>query len=83
MQDVVPSLDDEALKNLKKYKSDKVLDENCSICMSKMGDNQEEELCKLPCEHDFHVSCIEPYLKEYNYKCPICRKEVGKPKFDI
>lgn len=83
MQDVVSTLDEESLKNLKKYKSDKVLDENCSICMSKMGDNPEEELCKLPCEHDFHASCIEPYLKEYNYKCPICRKEVGKPKFDI
>lgn len=83
MQDVVTTLDEEELKSLKKYKSDKILDENCSICMSKMGDNPEEELCKLPCEHDFHASCIEPYLKEYNYKCPICRKEVGKPKFDI
>jgi hypothetical protein len=83
MQDVVSTLDEEELKSLKKYKSDKILDENCSICMSKMGDNPEEELCKLPCEHDFHASCIEPYLKEYNYKCPICRKEVGKPKFDI
>lgn len=83
MQDVVSTLDEEELKSLKKYKSDKTLDENCSICMSKMGENPEEELCKLPCEHDFHASCIEPYLKEYNYKCPICRKEVGKPKFDI
>ena len=82
MQDVAATLNEEELKSLKKYKSDKVLEENCSVCMSKMG-NPEEELCKLPCDHDFHAECIEPYLEKYNYKCPICRKEVGKPKFDI
>ena len=83
LQDVAVTLDQEALKNLKKYKSDKILEENCSVCMSKMGENPEEELCQLPCEHDFHSECIEPYLENYNYKCPICRKEVGKPKYDI
>jgi len=83
LQDVAVTLNEEELKNLKKYKSNKTLEENCSICMLKMGENPEEELCKLPCEHDFHVECIEPYLENYNYKCPICRKEVGKPKYDI
>ena len=81
MQDVAVTLDESDLKNLKKYKLDKLIEDNCSICMSKY--NLEEEVSELPCIHKFHSECIEPYLKEYNYKCPICREEVGKPKFDI
>jgi len=82
MQDVVVTLNTEELNNLKKYKLDKKLEEKCSICM--MDLDIEQEICELPCEHKFHSSeCIEPYLKQYNYKCPICRKEVGKSQTNI
>lgn len=81
MEDVVVTLNEDELKSLKKYILDKNLDEKCSICM--MGLEKEQEITELPCVHNFHSECIEPYLKEYNYKCPICREEVGKPKFDI
>jgi hypothetical protein len=82
MQDVVVTLNTEELNNLKKYKIDKKLEEKCSICM--MDIDVDQEICELHCEHKFHSSeCIEPYLKQYNYKCPICRKEVGKSQTNI
>jgi hypothetical protein len=81
MQDVAVTLDDDEFKNLKKYKLEKNLEDSCSVCMSKL--EIEQEVIELQCVHTFHSECIETYLKEYNYKCPICREEVGKPKFGI
>jgi len=45
----------------------------CSICMSdfEMG----ERLRKIKCGHEFHVSCIDTWLKE-NITCPVCKKEL-------
>ena len=56
-------------------------DSNCSICMSQMI--KDEKIILLNCCHNFHYDCITPYLKEYNYKCPVCRTEVGKAKYNI
>jgi hypothetical protein len=55
--------------------------DDCTICMGSMI--KDEIVTELECFHTFHKDCIEPYLKDYNYKCPLCRKEVGKPKADI
>ncbi len=50
----------------------------CTICLANF-DN--EDLVKiLPCQHIFHNDCINVWLQNYNYKCPICRKEAGKGK---
>lgn len=56
-------------------------DDDCTICMGSMI--KDEVVTELECLHTFHKECIVPYLKDYNYKCPLCRKEVGKPKADI
>jgi hypothetical protein len=81
MTDVRTTLDDEDSNNIKRTKVENKLEKNCIICMSAI--NKDEESSELPCTHYFHSECIEPWLKEYNYKCPICRKEVGKPKYNI
>ena len=81
MNDVRTTLDDEDSNNIKKVKVENKLEEKCSICMSSI--DKDEESAELPCTHYFHSECIEPWLKEYNYKCPICRKEVGKPKYNL
>ena len=80
-EDVVVSLDENELEklNITKLESDK--DYNCCICMNKMI--TDEITMELPCKHDFHKDCIYEYLKEYNYKCPICRMEAGKPKYNL
>jgi len=80
-QDVRTTLQEDEMDKIKKYKSDKTLEEKCSVCMTYI--KTEQEVSELPCKHEFHSECIEPWLKEYNYKCPICRKEVGKPKHHI
>jgi hypothetical protein len=81
MDDVVSTLDDSENDKLKVYKLIEKKEEKCSICMSEI--NIDEQVCDLPCNHTFHNECIQPWLKHYNYKCPICRKEVGKPKYNI
>ena len=78
--DVTATLGTEELLKLNKYTSTKKHDHQCTVCISDM--EVGEELCELPCSHTFHNECIEPWLKTYNYKCPVCRTEVGKPTFD-
>jgi hypothetical protein len=81
LQDVVSTLDESEKDKLKVYKLSEKKEEKCSVCMTDM--NTDEQVCELPCGHTFHDDCIQPWLKEYNYKCPICRKEVGKPKHNV
>lgn len=80
-QNVVVSMDDKEIDNLQSFKLESNLESNCSICMGEM--EKEEFVTKLVCTHTFHTDCIQPYLKQYNYKCPICRAELGKVKYSI
>ena len=41
------------------------------------GNQKGDKISKLKCEHTFHNDCIMQWLKEYNYRCPVCRKECG------
>lgn len=47
--------------------------DKCSICLSEFEKTDTVRLLK--CEHFFHQDCIDPYLKNYNNKCPMCRDE--------
>ncbi|XP_010882093.2 uncharacterized protein si:ch211-59o9.10 isoform X1 [Esox lucius] len=47
----------------------------CQICCS---DYTEGELLRmLPCLHDYHVQCIDRWIKE-NASCPICRIDISE-----
>ncbi|KAK6320059.1 hypothetical protein J4Q44_G00091660 [Coregonus suidteri] len=47
----------------------------CQICFS---DYTEGELLRmLPCLHDYHMQCIDRWLKE-NSTCPICRIDISE-----
>jgi hypothetical protein len=79
--DVVVSTDEKVLDSLKTFKLETKLDTDCSICMGHL--DKDEEVSELRCTHTFHSECIKPYLLQYNYKCPVCRTEVGKAKYNI
>jgi hypothetical protein len=80
-EDVVCTLDDEDKNKLLRVKLDNNLDNKCNVCMDDM--NKDEEIIILPCKHTYHSNCIDEWLNNYNYKCPICKVEVGKPKYNI
>ena len=81
LNDVVVTIDNEVLNTFKTIELNENLDETCSICISNYIKN--ETLMELPCNHFFHYDCIKTYLNKYNYKCPICRHDVGKHKYNI
>ncbi|KAJ1560576.1 hypothetical protein HK096_008082, partial [Nowakowskiella sp. JEL0078] len=46
----------------------------CAICIDEfvVGDR----LRQLPCRHQFHDTCIDPWLLQHNRLCPICKRDV-------
>jgi hypothetical protein len=83
-EDVICTLDESEKDKLKKSILTEKVDNkiyDCNVCLEEIELNQE--IIELPCEHIYHSECIEKYLNEYNYKCPSCRKEVGKPKYNL
>ncbi|KAF9612796.1 hypothetical protein IFM89_004206 [Coptis chinensis] len=51
----------------------------CCICLAKYADN--DELRELPCNHFFHMECVDKWLK-INALCPLCKCEVGENNED-
>ena len=51
---------------------DNLLNE-CSICLDKYVIN--DKLIELSCTHNFHESCILPWIKDHN-TCPHCRRNI-------
>lgn len=65
---------------LRKYKDlSKETKENNPSCTVCMEDFEEDGVVrKMVCQHVFHQECIDKWLLEYSYKCPMCRSECGK-----
>ncbi|CAG8589553.1 2224_t:CDS:2 [Acaulospora morrowiae] len=43
----------------------------CAICLD---DFQEDDLLRiLPCEHEYHVGCIDEWLSTKSTQCPLCK----------
>ncbi|KAK8568722.1 hypothetical protein V6N12_007265 [Hibiscus sabdariffa] len=64
------------LRNHKKVDASKDGDvvEQCYICLSEY--EEEEKIRVLPCQHEFHMSCVDKWLKEIQGVCPLCRGDV-------
>jgi hypothetical protein len=56
----------------------KEITNDCSICMDPYEPTTMVKL--LPCGHYFHTMCIDKWLKECDFKCPICRAPCGESK---
>ena len=76
---------DKAIENIKKIKfNDSFEQKECPITM--MEFEEGEEISELPCKHIFNTQAINRWLKEENYKCPVCRYEMDNKevkKYDI
>lgn len=46
----------------------------CSICLEQV--NRGELLRSLPCLHQFHANCIDPWLRQQG-TCPVCKFKLG------
>ncbi|KAE8668906.1 coniferylaldehyde 5- hydroxylase [Hibiscus syriacus] len=48
--------------------------ETCAICLE---DYKDGEILKiLPCQHDFHSSCVESWLTKWGTFCPVCKLDM-------
>ena len=76
---------DKAIKNIKKVKFNNSFEQKeCPITM--MEFKEGEEISELPCKHVFNTQAITRWLKDENYKCPVCRYEMENKevkKYDL
>ncbi|XP_065577949.1 E3 ubiquitin-protein ligase goliath-like isoform X2 [Artemia franciscana] len=49
--------------------------ECCAICIEPFKNN--ETIRHLPCKHDYHKECIDPWLLEHR-TCPMCKMDILK-----
>lgn len=48
--------------------------EQCHICLTEYEDG--DQIRTLPCKHEFHLPCVDKWLKEVHRVCPLCRGDV-------
>lgn len=46
----------------------------CNICLSSFEDGEKIHI--LPCEHEFHASCVDKWLLDVKRTCPCCRRDI-------
>lgn len=70
-----PPASKEFVKNLKS-RAVTIHDEKCPICLAPNENlTGNEKFITLPCKHEFHETCILPWLEKTN-SCPLCRAEL-------
>uniref|UniRef100_A0A914W6Z9 E3 ubiquitin-protein ligase RNF181 n=1 Tax=Plectus sambesii TaxID=2011161 RepID=A0A914W6Z9_9BILA len=50
-----------------------VSEQQCPVCIAVF--ESTSDCVKMPCKHQFHASCILPWLSKTN-SCPVCRYEL-------
>lgn len=64
------------MKYLKLEQKIKNMNSKCTVCQDDF--NEQDEVRVLPCEHIYHLDCIDDWLKIHSYKCPCCRKPAAE-----
>ncbi|XP_022871546.1 E3 ubiquitin-protein ligase RLIM-like [Olea europaea var. sylvestris] len=49
-------------------------DQQCYICLAEYEEG--DKIRVLPCYHEYHMSCVDKWLKEIHGVCPLCRGDV-------
>ena len=74
----VPKIELDNIQKLYFYDLEDVLkinNETCIICYMKYDINDIVRLTN--CKHIYHIDCIDKWLTEISYKCPLCRNKVS------
>ncbi|KAK3814142.1 MAG: hypothetical protein J3Q66DRAFT_345749 [Benniella sp.] len=50
-----------------------IINDMCAICIDEFVEG--DEIRTLPCHHDFHLECIDPWLTRRSATCPLCKYE--------
>ncbi|XP_028412820.1 RING finger protein 150-like [Dendronephthya gigantea] len=59
----------------KKEEEDGTLNNSCAVCLEEYKSG--ETLRTLPCNHEFHKHCVDPWLIEHR-TCPMCKTNILK-----
>ncbi|VVC36318.1 Zinc finger, RING-type,Zinc finger, RING-CH-type,Zinc finger, RING/FYVE/PHD-type [Cinara cedri] len=71
---ITPPASKSEIDKLKIVSHDKLLGEQCPICLSPY--QLEQKALTMPCDHVFHEECLKTWLKKSNF-CPLCKLELG------
>ncbi|KAF9107209.1 E3 ubiquitin-protein ligase rnf13 [Mortierella sp. AM989] len=51
--------------------------DNCAICIEEFAEG--DQIRTLPCHHEYHCECIDPWLTSKSSTCPLCKYECKTP----